>query len=56
MNKDGSEMILIPSGKFSMGSAREAISLLLEKDAKISAGFFRAEHPQHPVVLTNFRE
>ena len=52
--KDGSEMILIQVGKFFMGSAPEAISLLLEKDAKISAGFFRAEHPQHPVILDAF--
>jgi len=51
--KDGSEMALIPSGEFSMGSSPAEIDALL-KEHPITAKFFESEQPQHTVSLDAF--
>lgn len=51
---DGSEMVLIPSGTHLMGSPPAQTAALIGKDARLSADFFEAEHPQHAVSLSAF--
>ena len=51
---DGSEMILIPSGNFLMGSTPAQVTALINKDERLSTDFFHAEHPQHSVSLSAF--
>ena len=51
---DGSEMVLIPSGPYLMGSPSAQTAALIGKDARLSADFFEAEHPQHGVSLSAF--
>ncbi|MDE0014216.1 MAG: formylglycine-generating enzyme family protein [Candidatus Poribacteria bacterium] len=51
---DGSEMVLIPSGSYLMGSPPAQTTALIDKDARLSTDFFHLEHPQHPVSLPAF--
>ena len=51
---DGSEMVLIPSGNFLMGTTPAQVAALINKDERLSEDFFRAEHPQHSVSLPAF--
>ena len=51
---DGSEMVLIPSGSYLMGSTPVQTSALIDKDNRLSTDFFHAEHPQHTVSLPAF--
>ena len=47
-------MVLIPSGTYLMGSTPPQVTALIDKDARLSADFFHAEHPQHAVSLSAF--
>lgn len=51
---DGSEMVLIPSGSYLMGSTQAQTTALIDKDNRLSEDFFETEHPQHPVSLPAF--
>ncbi len=51
---DGSEMVLIPSGSYLMGSTPAQTTALIDKDSRLSTDFFHAEHPQHSVLLPAF--
>ena len=51
---DGSEMVLIPSGTYLMGSTSAQTTALIDKDDRLSAEFFPAEHPQRSVSLSAF--
>ena len=51
---DGSEMVLIPSGNYLMGSTPAQTTALIDKDHRLSTDFFRPEHPQHAVSLPAF--
>ena len=51
---DGSEMVLIPSGTYLMGSTLAQTAALIHKDDRLSTDFFHAEHPQHSVSLPAF--
>ena len=51
---DGSEMVLIPSGTYLMGSTSGQVTALIDKDDRLFADFFHAEHPQHAVSLPAF--
>ena len=51
---DGSEMVLIPSGTYLIGSTSAQTTALINKDARLAEDFFEAEHPQHTVSLSPF--
>lgn len=51
---DGSEMVLIPSGSYLMGSTPAQTTALIDKDNRLSTDFFHPEHPQHSVLLPAF--
>ena len=51
---DGSEMVLIPSGTYLMGSTPAQTTALIDKDDRLSTDFFHSEHPQHAVSLPAF--
>lgn len=51
---DGSEMLLIPSGTYLIGSTPAQTTVLIDKDDRLSADFFHTEHPQHSVSLPAF--
>ena len=51
---DGSEMVLIPSSVYLMGSTSAQTAALVNKDARLSTDFFETEHPQHAVSLSAF--
>ena len=51
---DGSEMVLISAGSYLMGSTPAQTAALIDKDDRLAADFFHAEHPQHTVSLPAF--
>lgn len=51
---DGSEMVLIPSGTYLMGSTPAQTTALIDKDDRLSTDFFHPEQPQHAVSLPAF--
>ena len=51
---DGSEMVLMPSGTYLMGSTPTQATALIDKDVRLSTDFFQAEHPQHSVSFSAF--
>ncbi len=51
---DGSEMVLIPSGTYLIGSTSAQTTALINKDKRLAEDFFEAEHPQHTVSLSAF--
>ena len=51
---DGSEMVLIPSGTYRIGSTLTQTEVLIDKDKRLPTDFFDTEHPQHAVPLTAF--
>ena len=51
---DGSEMVLIPSGSYIMGSTSSQTTTLIDKDDRLSTDFFHPEYPQHAVSLPAF--
>ena len=51
---DGSEMVLIPSGTYLIGSPSIQTAALIEKDKRLPEDFFQTEHPQHSVSLPSF--
>ena len=51
---DGSEMVLIPSGTYWIGSTLIQTAALIDKDERLPRNFFQTEHPQHSVSLSSF--
>lgn len=51
---DGSEMVLIPSGTYRIGSPLTQTEALIDKDERLPTDFFDTEHPQHTVSLAAF--
>jgi RNA polymerase sigma factor (sigma-70 family) len=49
--KDDAEMVLIPAGKFTMGSTQAEVDAL---DQQMSDDFFKSESPQHEVTLSTY--
>jgi formylglycine-generating enzyme required for sulfatase activity len=49
-NKIGMEFVLIPAGKFDMGSNLSPVDVLNEFGGELR--YYRDEHPQHPVEIT----
>ena len=48
------EMVVIPSGKFLMGTSEEEIQDLIKRFGKVEEKYFRWETPQHEVNIESF--
>jgi formylglycine-generating enzyme required for sulfatase activity len=51
---DGSELVFIPAGSFTMGMTSDQVNALLAQCSKCSASAFQASMPAHQVYLSNY--
>jgi len=54
LGKDGAEMVLVPAGEFTMGSAPDDITSLLRRHPKANGAILKDELPKHRVFLEAF--
>ena len=54
VGNDGTEMVLVPAGEFSMGSDADEIDRLLQGRTKVKREVFEREIPRHRVYLDAF--